>query len=492
MSLLKKFFLTTSSGILCSRIAGFIRDLLSASILGSGVYSDIFFVAFKFPNLFRRIFAEGAFSQSFLPAFIASKHKGALGVGVLLIFSLVLLVLACIVGFWRSFFTKLLAYGFDDRTITLAQDIVAINFYYLFLVFLATFFSTLLQYKNSFWVSAYHTILLNLGMIGALLLSKDKDLLEVVYYLSYGVLCGGMAQVLLHLYPLYSLGFCKLFSAGLKQLYWCTKMPLNAKQEHRKRAIKMEMARFFRQFFPSVLGNSANQLSSFIDTLLASFLSAGSISYLYYANRIFQLPLALFAIAISTALFPTIAKAIKNHNSDLATAHMQHAFYFLTLMLLGSSLGATMLSEPIISWLFERGHFGAVDVQNSAALFRMYLLGLLPFGLSKIFSLWLYAHNQQLQAAKISLYSLIFGTICSLSLMPYLHASALALSSSLAGFLLCSLHIKAFGFKRFLGMISIKQSACLIGLLALEALVLALFLWCLHAFRAWHFCNTLL
>ncbi|EFX42297.1 virulence factor MviN [Helicobacter suis HS5] len=481
--LLKRFFLTTSSGILCSRLAGFIRDLLSASVLGSGLYSDIFFVAFKFPNLFRRIFAEGAFSQSFLPAFISSRYKGAFAAGILGFFSLLLLVLVLLVDHFRFFCTKLLAYGFSPHTVELAKDIVAINFYYLLLVFWATFLSTLLQYKNHFWVSAYHTVLLNLAMIIALYFHRDQHTLEIVHTLSYAVLCGGIAQVALHFYPLYHLGFFKLFCVGVYTLF---KRPLNPKQMRRQKIIKQERAHFFKQFIPGVLGNSASQISAFIDTFLASFLATGSISYLYYANRIFQLPLALFAIAISTALFPTIAKAIKEGNTHLAMQHMQQAFTFLTYMLLACTLGGIMLAKPILSLLFERGHFNSIDVMHSAAVFRAYLIGLLPFGLAKIFSLWLYSHKEQIKAAKIALYSLVFGTTCSLLLMPYLQASALALSSSLAGFLLCGLQIRAFGFKRFLGMIIFKDVLYLVLLLALEALVLALFLWALKSFKIWH------
>ncbi|WP_120952115.1 murein biosynthesis integral membrane protein MurJ [Helicobacter sp. L8] len=472
--MLKKFFFTNSSGILCSRIAGFVRDLLSASILGSGVYSDIFFVAFKFPNLFRRIFAEGAFSQSFMPAFIHSRHKASFSLSVLGIFSALLIALSLLVRYNAPFFTKLLAYGFDSRVIALAQDIVALNFWYLLLVFLSTFFSALLQYKNNFFVSAYNTILLNAGMIAGLLLGKDKTSLEVVYYLSYGVLCGGVAQVCAHFYPLYVLGFFKLFYLGFKHGFKRAKMP-------GKHSLNSELKSFFKQFFPSVLGNSASQLSAFLDTLLASFLGAGSISYLYYANRVFQLPLALFAIAISSALFPTIAKAIKNHQSAQALAHMQQALHFLTCMLLACSVGGWVLSEYIVALLFERGQFSPQDTLQSAAVFRMYLLGLLPFGLSKIFALWLYASSKQLQAAKITLYSLLFGFASALLGMRYLQASGLALASSLSGGLLCLLNIRAFGFKRFLGMVSWQWGGWLAGLLALETLLLYAFLWCLQA-----------
>ncbi|GLH57726.1 Integral membrane protein MviN [Helicobacter ailurogastricus] len=480
---LKKFFLATSSGILCSRIAGFVRDLLSASVLGSGLYSDIFFVAFKFPNLFRRIFAEGAFSQSFLPAFISSRYKGAFALGIFGVFSLFLLALVLLVDHFRLFCTKLLAFGFSPHAIELAKDIVAINFYYLLLVFWATFFSALLQSKNHFWVSAYHTILLNVAMICALVWHKNDNLLEVVRALSYGVLLGGCAQVCLHFYPLYKLGFFKLFAIGGYSL-------LKAKPAQ-KATIKQERRHFFKQFLPSVLGNSASQISAFIDTLLASFLATGSISYLYYANRIFQLPLALFAIATSTALFPTIARAIKNKDNDRAIAHLQQAFNFLTAMLLVCTLGGMFLSQEIIALLFERGQFGAQDVAECSKVFCAYLVGLAPFGVAKIFALWLYAHKEQLKAAKIALISLIFGTLCSLALMPYLHASALALSSSLSGFLLCGLYLRAFGFKRFLGMISLSKIAFLSLILALEAVVLTLFVGVLQTFKVWIFLHHL-
>ena len=216
--MLKKAFLTNSSGILCSRVFGFLRDLSMANILGAGVYSDIFFVAFKFPNLFRRIFGEGAFTQSFLPSFIASSKKGAFSVLVLLLFSCALIGFSLLVVVFSGAFTKVLALGFDDELIKLASPIVAIHFWYLFLVFLVTFFSTLLQYKQHFWVSAYNTALLNIAMICALLFARGSDELQIVYIASYGVLVGGVAQIALHIYPLYKLGFMRLFVCGVREL----------------------------------------------------------------------------------------------------------------------------------------------------------------------------------------------------------------------------------------------------------------------------------
>ena len=208
--MIKKAFLTNSSGILLSRIAGLIRDLCTAKFLGASVYSDIFFAAFKLPNLFRRVFGEGAFTQSFLPNFIHSRKKGMFALITFIIFAVFILFLSLLVVFFSGFFTKLLAYGFNDATIELAKPIVVINFWYLELVFIVTFLSSLLQYKNCFWVNAYNTALLNIAMISALLLAQNKDSMQIVYMLSYGVLCGGVAQIILHFYPLYRLGFFKL------------------------------------------------------------------------------------------------------------------------------------------------------------------------------------------------------------------------------------------------------------------------------------------
>lgn len=166
------------------------------------------------------------------------------------------------------------------------------------------------------------------------------------------------------------------------------------------------MKGFFKQFLPSVLGNSSAQIASFLDTTIASFLASGSVSYLYYANRVFQLPLALFAIAISTALFPSIAIAIKNNQQDLILQRLQKAWFFLVGVLLLCSIGGIMLSKEITELLFERGQFSPKDTLITSQVFSLYLLGLLPFGLTKLFSLWLYAKLEQKKAAKISLISL--------------------------------------------------------------------------------------
>ena len=429
--LLKSIF-TNSTGILTSRILGFVRDLLTASILGANIYSDIFFVAFKLPNLFRRIFAEGAFTQAFIPAYAKSNHKIRFSSLVFLQLFGFLIILSLLVTLFSSLVAKAIAIGFDQETINLAAPLFAINFYYLPMIFIVTFMAALLQYKNHFATTAYSTALLNLAMIFALLISKDMEKYEITFYLSYGVLAGGLLQIFIHLYAIKRLNLCKIF--------------------HFKKHKKKEENKFYKNFMSATIGSSTTHLSAFIDTWLASFLMTGSISYLYYGNRVFQLPLALFAIATSIALFPMIARSIKNKDENKALALMKKSSLILLGFLSISTFIGIFFNEFIISLLFERGAFTSTDTTNTALILSMYLIGLIPFGIGKIFSLWLYAKEQQFLAAKISIYSLGWNIVFSLLLIQPFGAAGLAFASTLSGFILFFLTIKAFGFQKFLIM----------------------------------------
>lgn len=473
--MIRKAFLTNSIGTLCSRVFGLVRDLCMASFLGAGILSDIFFVAFKFPNLCRRIFAEGAFIQSFLPNFIQARKKGAFSVLVFGIFFGVIFILSLFVWEFSGLVTKALANGFSEEQIALAKPIVAINFWYLELIFATTFLSSLLQYKNCFWVSAYNTALLNICMIIALFFVRDIEDMRAVYILSYGVLCGGLAQIALHFYPLFKLNYCRLFSVGIQEIWRVCKQK-NGTQTPRFKQILADIRSFFMRFFPAMLGSSTAQIASFLDTVIASYLGAGAISYLYYANRIFQLPLALFAIAVSTALFPTIAKAVKNAQYTQALQLMKKSFWFLLLVLWVCVVGGVMLKDEITWLLFERNKFVREDTLAVGMAFGMYMLGLLPYGLARIFSLWLYAHNLQGKAAKISAISLLVGVGFSLVLMHPLGASGLALASSLGGVLHFILTIRIFGMQHFIDILKNTKGWIFLAIItALEILILYIF-----------------
>ena len=429
--LLKSIF-TNSSGILISRITGFIRDLMTASILGANVYSDIFFIAFKFPNLFRSIFADGAFTQAFIPSYAKSKYKIRFSSIIFLQILAFLIVLSLIVTMFSHLFAKAFAIGFSEETINLAAPLFAINFYYLPLIFVVTFMGALLQYKHHFATTAYSTALLNLSMIASLIIAKGLEQYTITFYLSFGVIFGGILQVIVHIIAIRRANLGKIFIF----------------KNHKKK----EENKFYKNFFAATLGSSTMHISAFIDTWLASMLISGSISYLYYANRVFQLPLAIFAIATSIALFPMVAKAIKNKNEDEALKLMKKSALILFAVLTISMIVGIVFDKFIIELLFQRGAFTSEDTINTALILKMYLIGLLPFGLAKIFSLWLYAKEQQILTAKISAQSLVANIIFSLILIKPFGAAGLAFSGTLSGFVLFFLTLRAFGFDKFIKM----------------------------------------
>ena len=429
--LLKSIF-TNSLGILISRITGFIRDLMTASILGANVYSDIFFIAFKFPNLFRSIFADGAFTQAFIPSYAKSKYKIRFSSIIFLQILAFLIVLSLIVTMFSHLFAKAFAIGFSEETINLAAPLFAINFYYLPLIFVVTFMGALLQYKHHFATTAYSTALLNLSMIASLIIAKGLEQYTITFYLSFGVIFGGILQVIVHIIAIRRANLGKIFIF----------------KNHKKK----EENKFYKNFFAATLGSSTMHISAFIDTWLASMLISGSISYLYYANRVFQLPLAIFAIATSIALFPMVAKAIKNKNEDEALKLMKKSALILFAVLTISMVVGIVFDKFIIELLFQRGAFTSEDTINTALILKMYLIGLLPFGLAKIFSLWLYAKEQQILTAKISAQSLVANIIFSLILIKPFGAAGLAFSGTLSGFVLFFLTLRAFGFDKFVKM----------------------------------------
>ena len=197
-----KGFFSNSIGIMVSRVLGLVRDLLTASTLGAGIYSDIFFIAFKIPNLLRRIFGEGAFANAFLPNFTKSNKKSLFSAEIFLKFLAFIGILTLAVNLFAPFFTSVIATGLAPGDINEAVPLVKINFYYLALIFAVTFLASLLQYRGHFATTAFSTALLNLAMIGSLLLARGQEPKVAAYYLSFGVVVGGVLQLIAHLIAL--------------------------------------------------------------------------------------------------------------------------------------------------------------------------------------------------------------------------------------------------------------------------------------------------
>ncbi|MFA5502637.1 MAG: murein biosynthesis integral membrane protein MurJ [Sulfurovaceae bacterium] len=455
---------SNSFGILISRITGLGRDIMMTSALGASVWSDVFLMAFKFPNLFRRIFAEGSFTQSFMPSYVASRQKGVFAVAIFLRFMLIIIAFSLLVTLFPEFFTKLLAWDWGKDLISKTAPLTVINFWYLDLIFIVTFLGTLLQYKEHFFTTAFSTVWLNIAMIACLMYYAKSSPETIVYALSFSILVGGLLQVLTHIYAIRKKGLSKILIGGWKY--------------RKAKDVKEEENKFKKLFIPSVIGNSTAQIASFIDTSLASFLVAGSVSYLFYANRVFQLPFAIIALAITTALFPAISKAIKNENEALAFANLSKAFWLLSLLLGVSVLGGILLAEPIVWLLFERGNFTPQDTRNTADVLMMYMVGLVPFGLAKLFSLYLYAMHKHLKAAKIAVASLVINLIFSVILMQPLGAAGLALAGSIGGMAQMILTIREVGWNRFVEIIkNIKTLYFLIGMA-----IFGIILYCINQF----------
>jgi len=454
---LKSIF-TNSFGILFSRVTGLGRDVLMASALGASIWSDMFFVAFKLPNLFRRIFAEGAFTQAFMPSFVASRHKGVFATAIFLRFLLFLISGSLLITLFPELITKMLAWGWDSEQIAQTAPMTAINFWYLDLIFIVTFMATLLQYKEHFATTAMSTALLNISMMAALYLYMKEDPKTVAYALSFAVLIGGALQVVAHLIAINKFNLHKILLGGWKY--------------RKTKDVREEEKHFQSLFLPGILGNSTPQVSAFIDTMLATFLMTGSVSFLFYANRIFQLPLAIIAIATATVLFPSVSKALKNGQEEAAYANLNQAFWLLTFLLGAAMVGGILLAEPIVWLLFERGKFTQVQTLETVSVLQMYMVGLLPFGLAKLFSLFLYASHRHLKAAKIAVYSLVTSVTASLILMHPMGASGLALAGSIGGWVLFIFTVKEVGTDRFLDIIKSKRSFYFIAMMLVFSLVI--------------------
>ncbi|MBK1994060.1 murein biosynthesis integral membrane protein MurJ, partial [Campylobacter novaezeelandiae] len=302
--------------------------------------------------------------------------------------------------------------------------------------------------------------LFNLSIVIAAFFVDKNNPHETLYYFSYFIVLSGIAQLILHIIVFYNNRILKAMKLSLKF-----------------RKTKTNLKSFYGNFFHGILGSSATQFSSLLDTTIASFLITGSISYLYYANRIFQLPLALFAIALTQVAFPKILKYLKSNQEELALEFMKKALAFLSILLIFSSMIGIIFAKEITKILFERGNFSNEDALITAYVLIAYLLGLLPFGLQKILSLWLYAKFKQKTAAFIAFKALILSALCSIVFILFIQDEknkilAVALSSSISAFYLLLANIKEFGFKKFFSLISWKFCILFFAIFALVVILL--------------------
>lgn len=416
--------ITTVGGFtLLSRILGFVRDIVLSAVLGSGPVADAFIVAFKLPNLFRRLFAEGAFSAAFVPLF-ARELQGH-GRAAALVFArqahacllLILIPFAVLLILAMPAVISLLAPGLsDDRpTFDLAVEFGRITFPYLIFISLASLYGGVLNSIDRFAEVAVTPVLLNIALIGCVL-GLTPFLPNSGYAASIGVALAGLLQWL------WLLLSCRRDGVGMRLV----------RPRYTER-----VAHLVKLATPVAIGGGAQQISVMLDVIWASLLPAGSISALYYADRIAQLPLGVVGIAIGTALLPLLARQLRAGQAEAAMANQNRAIEFGLLFSLPSALALWQLAEPMIRVLFEHGHFGPADTMRAAGALAAFAIGLPPFVLVKALTPGFFARED----TRTPLYTAIVCIVANVGLnAAFIFGTSLAqvgiaLASSLTGWL---------------------------------------------------------
>ncbi len=388
---------TFSFFTLISRILGYFRDVLIAIYLGSGPIADAFFVAFRIPNTFRRLFSEGTFNAAFVPSYsselVSGKKKGqkfANEIFNLLLMSLLFVVL--IVEIFMPGFIFIIAPGFHENFDKLNLTITLTRFTFPFLLFvsLASFFSAILNSHNKFAAAAAAPIILNILLICTLLFESYLND-QLVFYLSYAVTFAGFLQLI----------FLMFYVRKFYSINFSLKFKINKK-------VKL----FFSKLLPSIFSSGVTQINILVGTIIASF-QASAVSYLYYADRIYQINLAIAGIAIGTVLLPNLSKYIQSKNIKKINLIQNKALELSLFLSLPATLALLIASEEITSSLFGYGSFDSFSVKNSAIALFYFALGLPAFSIIKIFSSFLFARHNIKTPFYFSVFSALSNIIIS-------------------------------------------------------------------------------
>ncbi len=423
MALFKSAFIV-GGGTLLSRIVGYIRDICIAYFLGVGPVADAFFVATRLPNCFRSLFAEGAFNSAFVPMFagkLASDGKEKAIIFASHIFSFMFMVLAIfsiLIIIFMPYVTYFLAPGFrgDSNLMGITIELSRITFPYLLLVSLVALQSGILNSLGSFGPPAVTSALLNICMIIALFTLTDLTG-SAAHALAWGMTLSGIIQFIWLFFSNWRLGTILKFS---------------------KFELDSEVKALLKKMVPGIIGSSATQLNIVINTMLATLIP-GAVSYLYYADRLVQFPMAIIGTAMATAMLPLLTKQLKQNDTDGAIKSQNKALVFSMLFTLPSACALATIAEPLIEIMFRRGEFSSNDVAATSATLAAYSFGLPAFVLIKIFAPGFFAKGDTSTPVKIAIISIIANIIISLSFIKWLGYIGLALGTSFGSIVNCSL-----------------------------------------------------
>lgn len=404
-----------------SRVLGLVRDVVVAVFFGASAGADAFFVAFKIPNFFRRLFAEGAFSQAFVPVLTEFQQKkrhelvqdlvnhvaGALGGALLLVTFVGVLA--------TPLLAMLFAPGFvgDEYKYQLTVEMLRFTFPYLMLISLTAFAGGILNSYGRFAVPAFTPVLLNLSLIGSAVLIAPY-LETPVMALAYGVLIAGVVQLLFQLPFLGGLG---LFPS-----------PRYRKNHEGVKQIVTLM-------IPALFGVSVSQINLLLDTVLASFLQTGSVAWLYYSDRLTELPLGVFGIAIATVILPSLSRKHANEDGEAFAQTLDWAVRMVLLIGTPAMLALMVLAEPLISTLFFHGALKESDIPMISASLRAYALGLLAFMLIKVLAPGFFSRQDTKTPVKIAIRAMVANMVFNLILVWHLDHVGLALATALSSWM---------------------------------------------------------
>ena len=411
--------ITTVGGYtMLSRVFGFVRDILIAAVLGAGSVADAFFVAFRFPNLFRRLFAEGAFAAAFVPIFSSSLEQegrekarefadhafAALFVTLALFVALMELAMP-----WAMW---LLAPGFNEveGKMEMATEMSRIAFPYLLFISLVSLQSGVLNSLGRFAAAAAAPVLLNLVLIAALLAFRDT--LETPgHVLSWGVFAAGVVQfiwLILH---------CKSAEFPIRLV--------RPRLSHKVRLLG-------RRILPVMFGASLYQINLLIGTILATLIADGAVSYLYYADRVTQLPLGVVGVAVGTALLPTLSRQLAAGDDAVAANSQNRGLEFALLLTLPATAALLVIALPIVTVLFERGAFGRAETQATADALMAYSTGLPAYVLIRVLAPGFFAREDTSTPVRIAAVVMVLNIILNLIFMQVWGHVGIALASSVA------------------------------------------------------------
>jgi putative peptidoglycan lipid II flippase len=455
---------TVGGFTLLSRITGFARDIVLAAVLGAGPIADAFFVALRLPNHFRAIFAEGAFNAAFVPSYARIREqRGADTAGLFAdrVFTLMMLtqiVLLAIALAFTPWVIRLLAPGFadDPGRFGLAVDLTRITFPYLLLIAVVTLYGGILNAIGRFASAAAAPILFNLSIMAALALAWFFP--TAGHAAAWGVLIAGCLEVL-------------LLAADVTRQ--------GVRPALRWPRLDEELTLFLKRFGPATLGSAGTQVALFADTIIASFLTTGALSALYYADRLNQLPIGVIGIAVGTVLLPEMSKRLAA-GDEAGAHHSQNRAVELTLLLSVPCVVAfLMVPELIMRALFTRGAFTTADAQAAAATLAAYALGLLPFVLLRNASITFLARGDTVTPVKALAVSVAVNVALKIALMGPLAQVGLALATAVGAWVNLSLLVWFAARQRLIVLDARLVRA--IWRLAVAAIALALVLWLAQA-----------